>query len=178
MRARLLLVPLVVCMAACTGDAVPMAPTEVVAPEAVAESPGQVHALAGQSGCHTVKFKVLGWTPTPSVTGDLVGTVVGDAMDFSTVKISGSTVSISGTRDWEITGGTVPGLAAFRTSVDNRNHISDRPGSPALLFENSGKHRALEGVEKANLTYNGTALRDPNTGAFYLDHDFNGVICP
>ena len=78
---------------------------------------------------------------------------------------------------WEITGGVL-GPLTFETTFDNRNIATDRPGSPADVFENTGKHRALSGVSKANLTYNGPAIFDPASFSFVLDHHYNGVICP
>ena len=169
MRCGLLLC-LVLCMVACTGDVVPVAP-DAVAPEVVAESSGGVTASGGNSGCYTVKFNVSGFFPAMAVTGDLVGThepLFGD--DF---KWTGNTVANGGTAHWVITGGVL-GPITFDTTFDNRNILTDRPGSPATFFENTGKHRALDGVEKANLTYKGTF--DALIPA--IDHDYQGVICP
>jgi hypothetical protein len=85
------------------------------------------------------------------------------------------TIANSGTTNWSIDGGIVPGLGTFVTEFDNRNINIDRPGSPATLFENKGAHRALQGVEKANLSYKGTFSLLPSPEG---NLDYEGVICP
>ncbi len=92
-------------------------------------------------------------------------------------RFTGVTVANGGIAHWDIIGGMIPGLGMFDTEFDIRNHLVDRPGSPELFFENKGRHRALAGVEKANLTYKSTAdfLADP---APVTDWIFQGVICP
>ena len=129
--------------------------------------------VAGNSGCATVRFTVAGVVfPDPiPVTGDLEGTFVGTFMGDQ--KFSGVTTANGGTVAWEITGGVL-GPLTFETTFDNRNISTDRPGSPAAVNENSGRHRALSGVQKANLTYAGTF----SAISFEIDHDYNGVICP
>lgn len=174
MRKRWLLVVLVICVAACSGEAVPEGPTAVEL-ETVAEAPGGVEASAGKSGCYAVKFKVSGCVPGCVVTGDLEGTREDFFDPPDTFKFAGITVKNGGRAHWTITGGTVPGLGEFDTSFDNKNFLIDRPGSPDTLFENIGKHRALDGVQKANLHYNGTFTVVPEPS---VDHDFSGVICP
>ena len=173
--------PLVLCMATCSGDAVPVAPTDVVAHDAVAEPSGAVQASARQSGCYAVKFNVSGpldenGVPTePSVvSGDLVGTQE-LIPDYGSVRFAGVTIKVDAVAEWHITGGVIPGLGEFTTSVNNMNLSSDRPGSPGYIFENIGKHRALDGVQKANLHYDGiTNLAPPRS----FSHDYQGVICP
>jgi len=108
------------------------------------------------------------------VTGELEGTVSLE-FDFGSVKFAGVTVANSGTAHWSITGGMIPAPVTFDTEFDNRNVALDRPGSPATLFENTGKHRAVGGVERANLTYKGTFTTLPSPRG---DHDYQGVICP
>jgi len=131
---------------------------------------------ASTSSCYTVSFNVQ-LVPTASdfsgpVTGDLVGTV---SLVFNgDIKFTGNTLSNSGTASWTITGGVVPTPLNFTTTFDNRNLFSDRPGSPATLFENIGTHRALTGVAKANLNYHGTFTIVPSELA---NHDYRGVIC-
>jgi hypothetical protein len=172
MQIRWLLLSVAVCMLGCSGDAVPVAPTDVVAPEGVAESSGGVEASGGNSACYAVKFNVGGLIPPFQVTGDLVGTRQ-DSFDIpGSLRYAGVTTRFTGTSHWHITAGVVPGLEDFETSYENKNLDVDRPGSPADVFENIGTHRALEGVQKANLTYRGTA------SPAGLDHDFTGVICP
>jgi hypothetical protein len=134
--------------------------------------------VAGKSGCYTVKFDVsLEWVGpglpfAQSITGDLVGTV---RTDFSgETKFAGATQHNGGTTHWDISGGIIPGLETFETEFDNKNFLTDRSGSPYLLFENIGNHRALRGVEKANLTYNGYFDARIAQGL----HHYQGVICP
>jgi hypothetical protein len=135
--------------------------------------------VAGNSGCYTVKFDVrLEWVGpglplAQYITGDLVGTAEAD-FSSGAVKFAGATYRNGGTYHWNITDGIIPGLERFETQFDNKNFLTDRPGSPYLLFENIGTHRALSGVERANLTYKG-----------YFDarilqghHHYQGVICP
>ena len=70
-------------------------------------------------------------------------------------------------------GGPLPGAVTFRTEFDSRNQATDRPGSPGWLFENIGRHRAVDGVEKANLHYAGTFSAVDLQGV----HEYQGVIC-
>lgn len=135
-------------------------------------------AVAGQSDCYTVLFKVR-LSPTGvrrqagTATGDLEG-AVSVQFDDPPFDFAGITVRNTGSADFAITGGIVPAPFAFSTSFHNMNHLIDRPGSPATLFENIGRHRATSGVAMANLTYRGTfsAVPLPQT-----DHDYRGVIC-
>jgi hypothetical protein len=174
------LLPLVLCMATCSGDAVPVAPTDVVAHDAVAEPSGAVQASAAQSGCYAVKFNVSG-TLVPGVltvqgvvSGDLVGTVE-MTFDLGTLTFAGVTIKNGGFAEWNVDGGVVAGIDEFKTSFDNKNLATDRPGSPAWVFENIGTHRALEGVQKANLHYEGISdFAEPRA----FSHDYQGVICP
>jgi hypothetical protein len=147
-------------------------------PNALGESSPSLSGEAGASGCYTVKFNVAVSPVGPGVhegaiTGDLVGTVRVQ-FDLSSVEFAGVTVSNVGIAHWVITGGIIPAIT-FDTAFENRNLLIDRPGSPATLFENIGRHRALEGVAKASLTYHGTFNIVP-TGV--TDHDYMGVICP
>ena len=107
------------------------------------------------------------------MSGDLVGTV---ALEFApgSVTFTGQTLSVAGTAQWVVTGGVISGLSAFETEFQNRNLLVDRPGSPGNVFENIGTHRAVSGVETANLTYLGTF--SGLTSQTILS--FHGVICP
>jgi hypothetical protein len=160
----LALLPLL--LVACT-DQQPTAPDIGVAP---------AFAVAGQSGCFTPKFHAAtvyvgpGLTFEGPVTGDLIGT---QRAEFTSDAFTGKVEKIHGVSEWTITGGVL-GELTFITELEGRNISTDRPGSPWWLFENLGTHRALEGVEKANLTYTGTFSLLTLTG----DHDFKGVICP
>ncbi len=129
--------------------------------------------VAGNSGCATVKFNIGGVVfPDPiPITGDLEGTFAPTFMGDQ--KFSGVTTANGGTAVWDITGGVL-GPLTFETTFDNRNIDTDRPGSPSTFFENIGRHRALDGVQKANLTYLGTF----SFITFEIDHDYQGVICP
>jgi hypothetical protein len=132
------------------------------------------------SGCYSVRANWRGETITGPTTitgplsGDLIGTFTSD-FDFSTIRITGSTMSLSGTGYWNITGGVLPAPVNFVTAIDNRNQLSDRPGSDATVFENVGRHRALSGVSVANLTYRGGT---PPGGNFLVSLDLHGVVCP
>jgi len=167
-------------VAACSGGAVPASPTDLVAHEAVVESSGTVEASAGQSDCHAVKFNVSGdpggsgFVVLGEVSGDLAGTVT-MTFDPDSVKFAGVTIKVGGVAQWDVTDGVVPGLVEFETSFDNKNLATDRPGSPAWVFENIGTHRALTGVQKANLHYSGISdFAEPRA----FSHDYQGVICP
>lgn len=147
----------------------PLEPNEELRPNLAVQS----------SGCYTPKFHVMLVPTGPAtleglLTGDLAGTVSLE-FDFGSLKSVGATVANSGTAHWTIAGGMIPGPVTFETEFDNRNIDIDRPGSPATLFENTGKHRALSGVGRANLTYKGTFTTVPSPQA---DHDYQGVICP
>jgi hypothetical protein len=164
---------------ACSGSA-PTAPD--VGTEAVLAQgdSGSFSASGGNSGCYAVKFNVAA-QPIPEtsrtsgvVTGDLVGTVEME-FDPNSNMWAGTTVANAGVGRWEITGGIIPGLGTFQTTFKNKNHLIDRPGSPAWVYENTGKDRASEGVAKANLTYKGTFIGIPPG---FIDHDYKGVICP
>jgi hypothetical protein len=172
-------------MTACSGDGVPVTPTDVPEPGAVVESSGAVSASAGQSVCHAVKFELAIYWPTfdegiqripCDVTGDLEGTV--ELVFFGPPTLFGkvSRATDADTRAyWEITGGVL-GAREFQTTFRNQDFVVDRPGSPGTLFENIGTHKAFSGVRKANLTYKGTfdLLRPEQPGT----HDYHGVICP
>jgi hypothetical protein len=164
--ALLLFVLTVTCLAGCADKAapVPTAPT------------GVLSSSAAQTfdGCYTVQFQSTGYDDTPVVlTGDLEGTSV--VSWDSEYKWTGKTVANSGTAVWTITGGVVPGLTGFQTAFDNRNIATDRPGSPAWVFENVGTHRATGGVRKANLSYKGTYTWGATPP---IVHRYWGVICP
>jgi hypothetical protein len=185
MKMRWLLLCVAVCMLGCSGDAVPVGPTEAVAPEVVAEFSGTVHASNGQSGCYAVKFNVSGnvlpggFPVSPwVVSGDLVGEQTWFP-DVTSFRLAGVTFNVSGEMAWNIDGGVVPGLGEFKTSFDLKNLNIDRPGSPANIAENIGTHRALEGVQKANLTLKGvTEAAEDSSSMGSSSMDYQGVICP
>lgn len=183
MQTRWLLLCLVVCMVACTGDTVPVAP-DAVAPEVVAESSGGVVASGGHSGCYAVKFNASGnvlpggFPVSPwLVSGDLVGEQSWFP-DFTSFRLTGVAFRLSGEMAWDIDGGVVPNLGEFTTSFDLKNLNIDRPGSPANIAENIGTHRALDGVEKANLTLKGVTEAAQGSSLGFSSMDYQGVICP
>lgn len=169
-------------VAACSGgaDRSPVGPTPLGAAEAPAGSEA-VTSFSSGPGCRTVEYDTAGSpTGTPGVfagvvTGDLEGTFT-QVFDVTSITLAGVTVHNSGTFYWEITGGVFPDLESFTTHFDNANILLDRPGSPGTLFENKGKHRALSGVSKANLTYKGTSDTVPSPPV--INWHYQGVICP
>lgn len=104
----------------------------------------------------------------PTVSGHLVGT--GESFFYipDSLRFAGVTIKNAGETHWHITGGVVPGLGEFKTSFDSKNTNTDRPGSPAYVFENIGKHRAMEGVQRANLHYKGIA----DLGMLFFSDDY------
>ena len=138
----------------------------------------QESVLAKSSQCQSVHFRIVGAPTGPvsfsaEISGDLEGTV-NIIFDASSFTFAGVTFRNSGTAQWEVTGGIITGLESFETTFSNLNILHDRPGSPETLFENKGKHRAEEGVQKAELTYKGDFTLVPSPE---IDHDYRGVIC-
>ena len=150
----------------------------VAVPGPAAERGSTAMTSARASDCYTPKFTVTlvpinDFTFDGAVSGDLEGEVLVQ-FDPNSVGFAGKTISNAGIAHWDITGGVVPGLGAFQTTFNNRNILVDRPGSPPTRIENTGGHRALDGVAKANLTYRGAFSAVPTPQAH---HDYNGVIC-
>lgn len=144
------------------------------------------HALSHQveanlaSGCYAVRAT---WTASPSgpttftgsLTGDLEGTMTSD-FDPNSLKFAGSTLAVSFTNYWTITGGVLPASVSFVTASEGLNHLTDRPGSPATFFESTGRHRALSGVATANLSASNEV--DFSLAVPLLVGTIHGVICP
>lgn len=136
-------------------------------------------ASGGNSGCYTVQFNSKSVPTAPltfagPVTGDLVGSAT-FTIDPSTLKTLSHTVSFDVDAVWVITGGIIPNLTGFQTRGQGIRAINvDRPGSSADVAENVGTHRAVSGVQKANLSFRGTFSNIDGTA----DHDYHGVICP
>jgi len=136
--------------------------------------------LAGTSDCYTVAFHFKidpipdGWSYNAVLTGDVQGTAVVD-FDPGSLTFAGITLANQGTQTWNVSGGVLPAPMTFRTSFDNRNFFSDRPGSPAGTVENLGTHKALSGVRVANLAYRGVYTSVPGPQE---NQDYRGVICP
>ena len=131
------------------------------------------------SGCYSVRAT---WTASPSgpttftgsLTGDLEGTMTSD-FDQNSLKFAGSTLAVSFTNYWTITGGVLPASVSFVTASEGLNHLMDRPGSPASFFESTGQHRAISGVAKANLS--GSNKVDFSLAVPVLVGTLHGVIC-
>jgi hypothetical protein len=138
-----------------------------------------VASLNVTSGCFAVNARLLGapsgpWSFAGILTGDLEGTLTID-FDPGSLRFAGVTIKNGGTAHWAITGGVLPAPVTFETAFENKNLAVDRPGSPALVFENIGKHRDVSGVAEANLHYQGSFAVVP---ALQVDHRYQGVICP
>lgn len=166
----LVIVPLLAI--ACGGDL----PTDTRTPE-------PSFAVAGESGCYTVKvtashkgnFPVFPGTNE----GDLVGTSV-VIFDFPPpTQQTGETWNLIGEATFDVTGGIIPELVgkSFTVSLESRNVFNQED-----LFAKIAnlKTRAISGVQKANLTGQGeTQFPDPADGfKQQVDSWFNGVICP
>lgn len=131
----------------------------------------------GASGCVTPRFTM---TLTPIGPGQFQGVLTGDLAGWVVItfvgpfKFTGVTFANGGEGHWEITSGLGDGIVVFDTTFANRNQETVRPGSPGDLFENIGRHRAVDGVVKANLTYLGEFDASIPEGV----HHYHGVICP
>ena len=134
-------------------------------------------SFSAVSSCNAVAFHVAAVPTSPGtftgpITGDLEGTA---SFQFGgDPKVTGKTLAATGIASWTITGGVVPVPLTFTTEFDNRNLNSDHPGSPATVIETLGKHRALSGVNSANLEFRGVVTVAP---AVVVNLDFRGVIC-
>lgn len=145
--------------------------TETTSPNAAASQFG----VAGKSGCYTVKVSVTAVPVGPvtvagTLAGDLEGTI---EFVFDVITpFTGVTNTAEANTAWHITGGIASELIGqtFHTRLKNRNILP--PGE--TFATNVGSHRAIDGVEKANITYIGeTSIV---TGVTRLEH--NGVLCP
>lgn len=172
------IVAILLILAACSGGVTsPTEPENAVPATETLSSMARMTGPSGRSGCATVHFNVLGFPSSPAmftgeVTGDLEGTVE-LAFVGGPGKFAGVTQHNGGNASWSISDGVL-GPLTFDTEFDNKNFYVDRPGSPATVVENIGKHRAVAGVDKANLTFKG----EFSFLTFSIDHDFRGVICP
>ena len=186
-----LVIPLFVLFSGCADNAgfVPAAPTAVLSSVSAAPTGIQSSSAAGASGgCYAVRFDLTSSDFTTddgttwALAGDLEGTAVSQFDEAAGFKSAGVTEHATGTAVWTITGGVVPGLTTFQTAFDNKNLIKDTPASPWNVFENIGTHRATGGVEKANLSYEGTLTIEVDANGeltyFLLAHRYWGVICP
>jgi len=134
-------------------------------------------AVAGSSGCYTVKFTTHSVGAFPffpgTQDGDLQGTHLVAFAGATTPAPTGSTWNFIGTATFDVTGGIIPELVgnSFTVSIESRNVFND----PDVFANISNlRARAISGVEKANLTGRGETASDMST----VDASFNGVICP
>lgn len=139
-------------------------------------------AVANVSSCYAVAFSVEmtsadGVVFEGPISGDLEGTVEVLNTGF-TWPPTGATNTSTFEFSWHVTGGIIPELIgeSFSTAAENRNvlHFLLPPARPFAM--NVGKHRAVAGVQKANLTYTGLTNVDGSPSVTRLDH--HGVICP
>jgi hypothetical protein len=146
----------------CNGDT----PTDVPAPD---------FAVAGNSGCYTVKgtFSETGFFPdfSGAMDGDLVGTSATTlGLDFWQ---TGTVIHNPGERTIEVTGGIAPEL------VGRTIHLKFQGlsvfNAPPLVTINS-RERVDEGAAKFNLTVHGTL--DQTVFPWELAFDYNGIVCP
>jgi hypothetical protein len=136
---------------------------------------GPMHvAVAGQSGCHAVRFLVEAIPVTDiqffgTLEGDLEGTILFDFDVFN--PFTGVTTANAGNATWNITGGLIPELigATFTTRFENRNIAIPNTD----VFMNIGLHRELEGAPKVNLTYEGEFSFSESVSRL----NFKGVLC-
>lgn len=107
------------------------------------------------------------------LSGDLVGTTVGSPplTDF----VAGKSRHFSGgTRSWNITGGIVPELvnSSFTTEFD-----LVLTGDLPILWANE-TNRASQGVERANVTVQGTVDVSKFPPTLVADLEYRGTVCP
>jgi hypothetical protein len=140
---------------------------------------GRAPAVAGASGCYTIKATVIVSQTGPTsfsgvITGDLEGTVESEVLGF-TWPPTGVTNTSTFRFHWSISGGTVPALIGqtFTTHSENRNLLYFLVSPEKTMVRNVGSHRAVAGVSKANLTY--VAQTSLESGETRFDH--HGVIC-
>ncbi len=169
---RVLLIPLLFTGVAvgCSGDA----PTS-------ADGATPNFGAAGNSGCYTVVIDFAASGAFPSFSGATTGDVEGTfdvLFDVGSTVFHGVVIGNEGVVTWNVTGGIIPELVGqtFRTTTSALTLT--QPDNDPLIWEITGKDRALDGVAKANLTYNGTFDIRDLTPPFEVDLDYRGVICP
>jgi hypothetical protein len=148
------------------------------------------HATAqdGPPGCHSVRFEMVFEPVEPPPTFEFEATFSGDIEGTADIVLLDGTdfTGITNTAVfhfvWTITGGKIAELigSGFETIVDNRN-IMNMSFDPENPFDEPiayvvGKHRAEDGVLRANLSYvgEGTLTTD---GRFETLMSHRGVIC-
>jgi hypothetical protein len=160
---RLALLPLV--FAACT-DREPVAPD----PD---------FAVAGNSGCYTVKYEVhmSGIPPSYSgtVSGDIEG-VVDASIDLATFVQHGRSVHFDGYVTYTVTGGIIPELVGRVVQTMAPIVQTQPPDHDPLVQRVNFTERALAGVAKWNVTGHGT--NDNHEPSIKLDFVHQGIVCP
>lgn len=143
------------------------APTEGVTP-----SLGE----AGSSGCYTVEFTdhIDNVSGSSQLTGDLEGSTETVWDPSVPTKLVGVTYRSTNIRTYEITGGIIPQLVgqSFMTELVLKNMFP--PDNDPTVISNIGTERALEGVNKANLTLHGQT----SLVTLLSELNYRGVICP
>ena len=165
---RLLVPSCMLALVAC-GDA-PVAPASQQSKQADPE--------ASQAQNHRACFPVEGHLSSSGfvgvLTGDLEGTSFAFPGPFPEVRFPGNTIHVNGTREWNITGGTVPPLigASFTTAYST------------VLIEQIGEVvRATErdkgsGTTEANVTFHGSTDLTSFPVSISSELDYRGVVCP
>jgi hypothetical protein len=149
-----------------------------------------LHAAAqdGSAGCHSVRFEMVFEPVEPPPTFEFEATFSGDIEGTADIVLLDGT-DLTGVTNtavfhfvWTITGGKVAELIGngFETIVDNRNIMNmsfdpDNPFDEPIAYV-VGKHRAEDGVLRANLSYVGAGMLTSD-GRFETVMPHRGVIC-
>lgn len=146
-----------------------------------AGSPALDIAVSAERACHPVTFETASWLAGAGspffvegvMSGDIEGTF-GVRIDFGEIRQVGRTFHLTGTIEWTVTGGVLPGPfpLVFTTEYTQVNvlHFEE---SLLVWAQNLAVNRATSGVRKANLEMKGDFY---NTEIAH--HTFRGVICP
>ena len=137
-------------------------------------------AVAGNSGCYTVKFDFHGIgvfpTFTATTTGDLEATV-DVVFDVGSNETHGVVIFNQGDITYHVTGGIIPALVGLDFETTGRPLTILQPDNEPLVSGITGTEKAVAGVKKANLTFRGT-FDVRNGPPFPVELKYNGVICP
>lgn len=146
----------------CSGDT----PTDVPAPD---------FAVAGNSGCYTVRGTIFETGVFPNFSGTIDGDIVGTSTSTLGLDVTfhGAVITNPGERTIEVTGGIIPEL------VGETVHVTFQGlsilNAPPLVTINE-RSRVDEGAAEGNMTAHGTL--DWNVFPWEVDVAYNGVICP
>lgn len=132
-------------------------------------------AVAGNSGCYTVRGTIseTGFFPNFAgvIDGDLVGTS-STLLSFD-VGLAGAVIFNPGERTLEITGGIIPELVG--KTVHETFEGMTIANAPPLLSINE-RTRIDDGARKGNITTHGTL--NWNVFPWEVVVEYRGVICP